>query len=30
MSMDASLVVAWYGDGEAELIVVPFDGVAEV
>ena len=30
MPMDASLVVAQYGDGEAELMVVPFDGVAEV
>ena len=30
MPMDASLVVAQYGDGEAELMVVLFDGVAEV
>ena len=30
MPMNASLVVVQYGDGEAELMVVPFDGVAEV
>ena len=30
MLMDASLVVAQYGDKEAELMVVQFDGIAEV